>query len=848
MAKRYQTVGWSGCLAVALLVACGEPTRPDKHDVFSPTDGILRGDLGAPPAVSAAVDATQDVADLGPADAAQEEAGADVVPPLGDAVASDADAPGPDAAAGDPDAGSVQDGDAETILPADGGLGPPEVSDGADIPDVAGDAADGNADGADAATTAVPIQVTVSADPDVKATIIEVSLAPAELYFAGKITDLSLSTAVFSGKAPPLPATFSGEVAPGAWVVLVMVVGPKGPEAGGSWCAAGAPKVLQVVAGPLPEVAVTVHKFSGPPTSAALCGIASEPAWSPGPFLATPPTQWGGAHHMQAVHDGERMWVAGSQDGLVSFDLPPPPSAPPGLLGNWAVHQGMFCNRLAQAQGTVYCSSRGAYLSVFAIDPKAAKQTPQKVWLPGEVRTEGLGARGAVLWVAAHQQGLIAREAASPWGPLDASVPAAVSDAWDVTPVGDAYLAVAGGTNGLHMLKMTGATSGTLATTLALPGRAAFLSASPGMLLVSSLGAGLHAVDVQDPQAPKLVATFAAQENVFAATWLGGHVVAATGFHLLVLDTPQAGVAWRAQRQLPSFGYALDVDAVGPTTVRSAEFLGVRQIGVGVKSLGPGPVLMTQVVASAHTVAVGQPIVATLWLHNAGAQPLQVFGLVFDEVPPFTVPKVALPGAYSLAPGQSLAVPVQAQKTQKGFTNHRIILQTNDPEAMTTAVNLQETAWLQVGDALPAVTYQDATGKPWSTANHFAGKVGVLIIAAQSCPVAFLGLASAGVDLAELLNTGKIAALAINPWDKPTSTAETGALQLPFPVTYSPLTTSDGHDGSAVLDEIFGQAGLSGPPMPIVYVVDKKGKIVLAKWGYEAATVLAAANSALAAP
>ena len=71
---------------------------------------------------------------------------------------------------------------------------------------------------------------------------------------------------------------------------------------------------------------------------------------------------------------------------------------------------------------------------------------------------------------------------------------------------------------------------------------------------------------------------------------------------------------------------------------------------------------------------------------------------------------------------------------------------------------------------------------------------------------------------------------------------EHSALSLAFPVLYSPLTTSDSHGWSEVLDVTLGQPSIAGPPMPIVYVVGSDGVITLARWGYQKATLLQACS------
>jgi hypothetical protein len=176
------------------------------------------------------------------------------------------------------------------------------------------------------------------------------------------------------------------------------------------------------------------------------------------------------------------------------------------------------------------------------------------------------------------------------------------------------------------------------------------------------------------------------------------------------------------------------------------------------------------------------------------------------------------------------------------------LIESDDAVRPHIGVDVFEIEHLRPGDKLPALSYQDKTGKVVDVGKLFAAKVGVLMIAAEACPVAFFGLAAMSRDLATHLSTNKVAAVAINPWHKPADSPEHSALSLAFPVLYSPLTTSDSHGWSEVLDVTLGQPSIAGPPMPIVYVVGSDGVITLARWGYQKATLLQAVDAALAKP
>jgi hypothetical protein len=655
---------------------------------------------------------------------------------------------------------------------------------------------------------------------------------------------------LYVGPIPSLPMTTLAALPAGAWVAVAFVMTPQGLAAGAMHCLGSAPAPLVAGGKVLPAVTLTLQPQQGQPDAAALCGTKPvATAFLPQPLVATPPTPWGGAHHIQGASDGDRYWVAGSQDGLVSFDLADGPMG--GTLANWKVHGGAMCNRLLHHGGHIYCSSRGGYLQVFALDPTLGQQ--QAVKLPlGNVQTEGMAVVDDALWVAVHGQGLVRRQAKAPFSALPVAS-SGVVDAWDVAALANDVIAVADGSHGVRFLSAT-AQPAQLAH-LPLAGTSAFLHLHQNHLFVSALGGGLHAIDVSQPQAPKLLASALLPEPVYAAQVLSGEagaqVLVATGLHVLALPWPQSGAPWQPWQGLDSLGYAMDIDPGPPGWLRISEFLGVRQVAFNPGAPQPQGVLVTRPTLASRVVAAQQQVVADLRLHNVGGQPLQIGPIVIDEQAPAkaqVVPVDAPPsGTWQIAPGQAMTLPIQFTKTVKGNTEHRLLVYHNGAGVSPRTVRWVETTWLQPGDTLPPLVYQDAAGKAWDIHKHLAGKPGVVMVAAQSCPAAVLALASFARDFELPLSKQQITAVAINPWDLPATQPEVGAVKLPFPIVYTPLTTSDGHAKSAILDTLLNQPGITGPPMPLVYVVHPNGKIVAAHWGYLAADI-EAALSAMATP
>jgi hypothetical protein len=169
-------------------------------------------------------------------------------------------------------------------------------------------------------------------------------------------------------------------------------------------------------------------------------------------------------------------------------------------------------------------------------------------------------------------------------------------------------------------------------------------------------------------------------------------------------------------------------------------------------------------------------------------------------------------------------------KTVKGVQMHQILLKAAGQ--LPEAVEFNEVTQLRPGEPLPPLKYANALGQLVDVQGWTAGKPSLVLIAAQSCPAAFRAMVQAGVDLAPEIAAGKIAVVALNPWDKP-DRPEVSLVPLPYPVLFSGLTTTDSHDWSELVQGSLGQPGMYGPPMPIVYVLDKAGVIVRAQWGYD---------------
>lgn len=727
--------------------------------------------------------------------------------------------------------------------------------------DAAADAAD--LVGTDAATTDQAVPTATDASPDVAAApTVRVHLSAA-FDFSGPVT-VSLTPAsnppgfqalqdpdavVCGVSSGSLPALVQCALPPGSWYVLAVSMATPKPV-GAMACVEGAPLVVENPGTPaLHDVDLVLHapgSGGGAPCSAGQPTKSAQVALAQLDYVATPPTAAGGPHLLYPLTWQDRMWVAGSQDGFVSFDFPPPPSQPVAPLANWATHGKPFCTRLQRYDSTLFCSNRTSKLQALTLQPGTQDVVSDTQPALTVATAEGMAASNGLLYVAAHGAGLAALSTEPPFAPKSLEVPVQLTDSWDVAVVGPDRLAVADGANGLAILDVSGtkALAPQVVATLPLAGRSAFLHAAGPLLAVGALGGGLHVVSITNPDQPELLASAHPPGDVYGVLLHQDRVLAATGHHIIAYALPSPGQGeLHAVGALATHHFALGLAPFGQA-VASAEFESVRRLQIVPQVVQSRVLLAPQNLFAAATKA-GDTLKAGLTLANLGTDPLHVKQLRYYDV--HGGPAIPVPGPAQIGPGETVTLPIAVTKVAKGVTVHEIVFETDDPAQPSIGMNLEEITWLLPGDTLPLVQYQDAGGTLHDVNAAFQGKVGVLLVAAHTCPVAFLALASAGTALGPLLQQGKIAAYAVDPWTKG-DVPEVQALTLPFPRLYSPKTTQDGHDSSEVLDVKLGQPVKSGPPMPIVYVVGKDGKLVLATWGWESQRVLAAVQAALAAP
>lgn len=640
---------------------------------------------------------------------------------------------------------------------------------------------------------------------------------------------------LFFSDLPALPIDLYLTVPQGKWAILAVLLGPDGKPGniGGMLCAGGAVQVLTFAPDqpPLQVAAIEIQQITANSAS-MMCG-GPKPLLTP-MFDADPPaTKYGKGHYLQTIVWDDHQWIADSHDGFLRFDMAQ--AMPP--LQNWLVYGDPHCSRFTRNNNDLWCADRSSWVQHLTV--KAGTQEKlavNKIDLKEIIQVEGMTAQNDTLWLAAHKAGLRALKLSTPYDKIPLQLPSDLGDVWDVRAIGQERLVLARGVGGLVVLNVSAdnAISPKVTATLPLPGLAVFLQISGNWALVGALSDGMHLIDLTNPDKPLLRGTLKVPDPVHYSTIVGDLVLVAAGDHIYALDLPKPGAATPlvTRAVLPSTRFAMDLAPIGADVV-TAEFEMVRRLHVDPTAISDVPLVLPRVV-QVPLAKVGAALKTTLRLDNVGSKSIVIKDIRWIEG---SGAPVALVKGQVLLAGTGASFTLAPVKTMQGVLKHKLLVYVENM-ADPLIVPFNEVTTLQPGDVLPPLQYQDAKGKNWDVQQAISGKVGVVLVAAESCPIGFLAMAAMSTDLAPQLANNTVMAFAINPWDLP-KIAEAQILSLNCPVLYTPLTTKDGHDYSEILDVTLGQPNLAGAPMPLVYVIGKNGKIVLAQQGWNAAVTRA---------
>ena len=712
---------------------------------------------------------------------------------------------------------------------------------------VALDAADSATDAAPGAETAAGLDAVADTTVPPHVSTITVTLAPGLTLPPGRLhvrlvnyfVPVSQPTAyddvVFDG-AVSLPVTGTTVVPNGTWWPVVAWLGTNDQPLASNLNCDMSGVFTASPSQPAPDkIAIVVSVVGQPPA----CGTSPAPIFlSDTSNYIVPFTDAGVTHLLEGVAWNGAWWMAANADGIGRVDAPGD-SQP---VNNWHPLVGKgACRHVARLDKRLFCSQRNATITWTDIDPASNLGVASgEIALPTNTHAEGMLARDGVLYATLHEKGLAVIPVA-PAGPALKLTAPGLTDTWHVAGLSNGNLVVANGASGIAIVAPT-ANALTVLATLALPGMSAHLAVDGNTVAVGALGGGMHLVDVTKPDAPVLLGTLPAGPwPIFGVELLNGMAYAAAARGVLAVQVPPAPVGpLRASAFAATDVFmTLDVRASG-NSLLTAEYALVRSITLQGSQSQSLPIAVAEVHTWANVVAVGASAHYVAWVWNPGAAPLHVSNVEVLAAPAVEqsvalgapLPFVA-PAALTVAPGESAPMAISIPKTAPGVQAALLRFQTDDPYRPFVVIRLTESPFMGVGQPLPELKYEDAKANLVDVVAELQGKPALLIVSAESCPVAFERQVAVMNEYAALAASGKLAALLLNPWDMP-GTMEVGTVPVAITEVFSAMTTSDTEAHSSVSDEKLALPtyGLA-PQLPHVYVLDASGKITYEYEGYQ---------------
>ena len=652
---------------------------------------------------------------------------------------------------------------------------------------------------------------------------------------------------IFDGAAT-LPATVTAVVPNGTWWPIVGWLDAEDKPLATNFSCDKSSVFTVSASQPAPDqIQLTLSVLGNPPA------CSSQP---PTPFLGevssyiVPFTDTGVTHLLEGLAFNGLWWIASNADGFGRVDMPDGGKQ----LNNWqSLGQGM-CRHIARRDNRLFCSQRDPSIVWVDLDPASNAVTGKgELALPAGVHAEGIVVVGDTLYAALHSQGLVAVPLNPPGTPVLLQAPG-LNEAWHVAALAGGNLVVANGGSGIAIVKPQNGTLTVLAT-LPLPGLSAHLAVQGTTIAVGALGGGLHLIDAADPAKPVLLGTLPAGPwPIVGVDLLDGMAYAAAARGVMAVPVPKQPVGQLAAIAFTTTELYMTLDAhVVGDLVLTAEYGLVRSLTVKGAQPPPGlPMAIAEAQTWAPVVAVGASAQYVTYVWNPGAAPLHLSHLNVHQTPPnaqstaigpplpFTAPQTV-----TIAPGQTAAIALAVQKVAVGVQDAVLRLQTDDPYKPFVSVHLTESPLLNLGKPLPPLSYQDAKGQLTDAVAQLAGKPGLLIVTAASCPVALERTGALLQEFGGLIAGGQLNALLLNPWDKP-NVVEMGTVPIPFTELFSALTSNDNTQHSAVSDELLALPGLGPvPPLPHLYVLDAKGNVTYAHLGFAPVPLHAAVSQVL---
>lgn len=418
---------------------------------------------------------------------------------------------------------------------------------------------------------------------------------------------------------------------------------------------------------------------------------------------------------------GDTIWACSNSDGLVSLDVSDP--ADLRILTQWNLasprcdHLAIDGDRLYSASHPLTDDGWGWMATVDVSDP-SDPQVLDQVFAPRD--PEGLTVYEGELLIATTD-GLVAADPGPGWperGLVPTSRAAQVRAAEGVAWIAD-------GDEGLIAADVATLTRRGV---LELPGNPADLELFGDRAVVALSGAGIALVDIADPDAPALLdhaetpgsalAVSVSEPWVWVADWLDLRLFRLEDDALVFVGRetqPFEIVPPPVDPNIPNF--SVGVTAWDDLVVSSnwTEFASHR----AVPGLGSGDLVVEPTLLRLPRAAPGETSRTSFVLRNDGTLPLTVDGLTVSGV---VAVEQDLP--LTLRPGEVEGVTLAFTPSGGGPVREELRVSSDDPDEPERLVSvLGNNQGLDVGDAVPDLTFLDLQGAPVRLDDRLGGPV-----------------------------------------------------------------------------------------------------------------------------
>ncbi|MEQ9322867.1 MAG: hypothetical protein RIF41_27125 [Polyangiaceae bacterium] len=432
---------------------------------------------------------------------------------------------------------------------------------------------------------------------------------------------------------------------------------------------------------------------------------------------------------VKARQDGWVFFCSGVR-GLTVVDARDPAAPAEQWLTSSSLGSGQYprCQHLAMSGGHLYMSNRGdeiqptPFVTAFTmgdLDANAPVQGPS--FTQDGLSFEGLAADGDLLYVAAHEDGVLVLQNTGA-ALVELATLGGLGNAWGLDVV-EGRLYVADGAHGLAIADVADPSAPALLGTIDVEGSAQHVVVDPEreLAFVAASSAGMVIVDVSDPNAPSVVSRADTPGTGLQVALSGSQAYLADWNEVRVFDVSDASAPVQVASERVA-GVAIP-RVLGVAALDDVAFLG-EWTGLYSYRFTPGITAPEIRVASDRidlgTVAAGEVKAAAIIVDNEGLEPLVIDGVSTDGIGMTLMTDMP----QTIAPGEKAALEVWIDNPSPGPYEGSAFLVSDDPDETQSRVELvMNTPTLGVGDEAPEVLVNLVGGGNWTLESQLGNVV-----------------------------------------------------------------------------------------------------------------------------